>query len=296
MVSTASSFAGTIWHKDLNEMVYRTLGLLGMICGVLGIIICLAVAGATWIGSNRFQQRIAQITSNIDLRIQHVGDELDQLHAPIGSARTIVQEFGAQANTFEQTLLTDVQAVDERLDSIRATVDDIGDRIREAYAATSERILALNDTLVSLQSVFGRVPIPQLPVEQLQAMDERVHELDARLDELNTALAQLRTSGTDRNTPIRDIVGRLGDATAQVDDRLSSVDGSISAVQTRLQEAQSSLQETQSTIDRYINFATLGAILLCAWGVFLHVILSLYSLTWLRRPISTVAQPVPQAG
>src|SRR4051794_29802982 len=102
MVSTASSGAGTIWHKDLKEMWYRTLGLLGMIGGVLGIIICLAVAGATLIGSNRFQERIAQITSNTDQRLQNVDDQLNQLHEPIAAARTTVQAVGAQANSFAE--------------------------------------------------------------------------------------------------------------------------------------------------------------------------------------------------
>jgi hypothetical protein len=258
--------------------IKRILGIVGMSAGGLGGIVCLVLIVAVWIGHGALNAQVAALATVVDNGLVRANEGLAQVSAPLERARAAAQQAAAEAERIGQPGTIQrrvVQELNDRFDR------DIGARyvqIRESHIGVRERSGALIDTISALNRIPG-VNLQQLPVEQLQAIDDQLREVDATLTGMRTDRATM--------LPLAQMLQRIGAAATQVEDTIGRITARVSALETRLKEAQASVIRVRETLQGWITFGAILLTLALLYGVFLHVVLFVQARVWFNEtPIS----------
>jgi uncharacterized phage infection (PIP) family protein YhgE len=260
-------------------MVKRVLGAIGMVLGVIGIVVCLALIVGTWIGRGAVNAELASIVAGIDGRLQRVDAALNQLATRLETAQERVNQAGANAMQLGQGSVADGPVGD----ALRETTDQLADTyvdMRESYVTAREGILDARERLDQVRQRFPRLPIPQLPGDLLQALDQRLRDL-------NASLVQLRTELSARRGPVERIQDRAVTATNNVATSIGEVESLVSTVSSRVDEARTSLAETQATLEGWVTVGAIIVSALCLYGVLLNLCLFVVARAWFRPPAAT---------
>ena len=259
----------------------RVLGAVGMTLGVIGIVLCLASIAGIWIGRGTVNAEVASIVAGIDGRLQRVDAALDELESRLERTQGRVEQGG----TIAMQLGRDAAADGPIADALRETADGLVDTyadMRESYVTAREGMLDTRERLDQVRQRFPRLPIPELPGDRLQALDQRLRDLNASLVQMRLELSTREGPGDrirDRVvTAMNNVATGIGEITAQASDVGSRIDG-----------ARTSLEETQATVEGWVTLGTIVLSLLCLYGALLNLCLFVVARTWFRRP---AAMPV----
>lgn len=262
----------------------RIIGLIGMIVAVLGIVLSIILIGVTWYGQGVINRQVALLISGVDGGLVRIDGIVGQLNTQIQSVQSRITQVSEDATRASQSGTLD-QAVVNRLAS---RIDrDIGSdyaRVRELYGSLSERVAALIDLADRLRAI-PFVSIPDIPTEQLQAVDQRLREFDATMLALQNDLAT-------PNLGVSDAVGRIGERTAKLAEQIGTLTTALTTFQGRLSDIRTALSQTVATVQGWITLASVLLTLLWLYLGFLHVVLFLQGRRW-YRPAPAAPAPVP---
>src|SRR4051812_13167541 len=147
-----------------------------MVLGVIGIVISLGLLIGVWIGRGAVNTELASIVDGIDGRLQRVDAALDQLASRLETAQARANEAITNARQLGQGPLADGPVVD----ALRETTDQLTDTytdLREWYVTAREGTLDAHERLDQLRQLFPRLPIPELPGDRLQTLDQQLRNL-----------------------------------------------------------------------------------------------------------------------
>jgi hypothetical protein len=153
--------------------------------------------------------------------------------------------------------------------------------MRESFVSAREGIVDTWETLDRLRLRFPILPIPQLPGDRLEALDQRLRDL-------NASLVQLRTDLRNREGPVERVRDRVVGALNSVSTGLGEAASQVSDVDARVGEARTSLAETQATAEGWVTVAAIVATLLSLYGVLLNLCLFVVGRAWFRRPAAAL--------
>jgi hypothetical protein len=264
---------------DSGAIVKRGLGAIGMALGVIGIVISLAMTVGVWIGRGAVNAELASIGAGIDGRLQRVDAALDELASRLETAQGRVNEASANAMQLGQGTAADGPVADALRETSERLADTFAD-MRESYVVAREGIIDTRELLDRVRQRFPMLPIPQLPGDLLQALDQRLRDL-------NASLVQLRTELSTRQGPVAQIRDRVVAATNNVATGIGGVASQVSAVRSRVDEARTSLAETQAAAERWVTVGAIVVSLLGLYGVLLNLCLFVVARAWFRPPAAT---------
>jgi hypothetical protein len=259
----------------------RVLGAIGMTLGVIGIVVSLALTVGIWFGRGAVNTELASIVAGIDGRLQRVDAALDALEGRLETAQGRVNQAGANAMQLGQGPAADGPVMDSLREATDRLVDEYAD-MRESYVTAREGIVDARERLDQMRRRFPRLPIPQLPGDQLQAIDQRLRDV-------NASLVQMRLDLGTREGPAERLRDRIVMATNNAATGLGEIVSQVSALESQVDGARTSLEETHSTIEGWVTLGAIILSLLCLYGALLNLCLFVVARAWFRRP---TAMPV----
>jgi hypothetical protein len=262
-----------------GAMMKRVLGAIGMVLGVIGIAICLALIVGTWIGRGAVSAELASIVAGIDGRLHRVDAALDALEGRLERAQGRVEQSGTIAMQLGRDAAADGPIADALRETADQLVDTYGD-LRESYVTAREGVVDARERLDQVRQRFPLLPIPELPGDRLQALDQRLRDL-------NASLVQMRTDLSTREGPVERIRDRIVTATNNVAAGIEEIASQVSDVGARVEGARSSLEETQAAIEGWVTIGAIILSLLCLYGVLLNLCLFVVARAWFRPPAAT---------
>lgn len=242
----------------------RVAGIGGQVLGVLGIVVCIALAVGVLLGRGWAVDEVDAVAAGVDAQLARVPPLLADADAAVtnvqdkvtvvSDAATAVADAPSVAPALSEALSTAVSGVSERYLPLRAS-----------YAEMHANVTSALDRLALVDRLVPAISIPTGPVEAVAELDAKIRELDASI------MAVLDT--TSRPTPIRDTASAVAAKTSDIVTRLDDLHGRIDNVETKLAETQAKVASTADTVSTAITGLSLVLVLLLLYGAFLHVVL-----------------------
>jgi hypothetical protein len=253
----------------------RALGLVGMILGVIGIVVSLVLVPLVWIGRNAADDAINAVSETIVTPLSQANQATSDLLASLQQMQDRLQQASTQADQAAQTGAIGL-AVGQRLTT--ALDDLVGPeyvRMRESYIALRERVTTAATTLQRLQRIMPLAPQPDLPIAELQAIDQNLTQIDTTLRQLRSGDLELSNGG-----PGSAALTRVAQGLRTTEGAVSNVSDRAAMVDARLTKAQETVQQTTQTAHTITLVAALVATLVCLYGALLHLALYASSRAW----------------
>jgi hypothetical protein len=256
----------------------RALGLLAMVVGVLGGLVCLALVGATWFGRGVANEHVADAVARLDAQLQEAITAIDQANMAVGDARTRLQQFAVQARQLAQSPTLGQQAADALRRNLNEQLGDDIARVRESFTRLRERAQTFNELVTLVDRMLPGVDLPSLPVDELQGIDRQLSQLDIDL-------AALRGDPAADPRPIANVLQDLAARVERLDARLEALSTALLGFTGRLNNARAAVERVGATVRGSVTLSAALVTLLWLYGLLLHVVLFLSGLRWFRiRP------------
>ena len=253
----------------------RVLGGIGMTLAVIGIVLSVATIVGIWIGRGAVNDQLDSIGAGIDGRLQRVDAGVGQIGNRLEMAQGRVNQASVNAAQLGQGS-ADAPVADALRETTDRLADDVAD-MRESLASAREVISDTRELLDWVRQRFPILPIPELPGDRLQALDQRVRNLQA-------AVIQLRTELSTRQGPAERLRDRVVAAMNNVATSIGEMASQVSDVNARVNDARTSVAEPLATVERGVTMAAIVASLLCLYGVLLNLCLFVVARAWFRPP------------
>jgi methyl-accepting chemotaxis protein len=247
-----------------------------MALAVIGIVISVALIVGIWMGRGAVNSELASISAGIDGRLQRVDAALDQLSRRLERAQGRVDGASTVAMKLGEGPVADGPLADALRETTDQLADDYAD-MRDSFATAREGINAASDLLDWVRQRFPMLPIPRLPGDLVQALDQR-------LTELNASVTQLRTELSTRQGPVERLGDRVGAALNNVATKIGEVASQVRSVQARINDARTTLVETQATAERWVTVGAILASLFNLYGILVNLCLFVVARAWFRPP------------
>jgi prefoldin subunit 5 len=255
----------------------RVLGVVGMVVGTIGIVLSLAMIVVVWMGRGVVNEELASFIAPIDRGLERAETALGEVEGRLQKMQGGVAQVNATAERLGQTHPVDPRVADAMVDVIERTLGDEYVAIREAYVTVRERTVAALERIEQLSLRFPRLPVPQLPVEELEAIDERLRELDALLRNLRSVIGSVQVPGSE-------LMQRIGTVTQQIETRIGTLASRVNGLESRLDQGQMTLARTQSTLEGWVTQVAIALTGICLYSALLHLSLVLLSRYWAWPP------------
>jgi hypothetical protein len=266
--------------------MHRTLGVIFMIVGVIGIVICVLLIPAVWVGRSVVNDSVAQVVAQVEAPLQEAHATSGEFRSRIGNIRDTLSPLSQQADTAAQRGAVETQLADRLLQAIDDTIGPQYVRLREAYVGIREKLTGVSRLFDTLRRF---VPdLPMLPADELSNMDTSLQSLDSSLRQVR---ADLVSGSLPDNLPGVEAMRKVGDGIRSVDTRLGNLDTTAGNIEARIVQMQNQVIQAQTTVDHMLT--TLAAVLSLVFIYLagLHGALFAYGRT-LRMRIEETPRPI----
>jgi predicted PurR-regulated permease PerM len=267
-------------------MAKRTLGVIAMIFGVLGIAISLLLIWPVWVGHGAVTDGVSSLEATVNSGMEQVSGFITDIETSLTNAQERVGQLTTEAQQLAQNPNVDERAA-ARL--VARLEDSVGARYvtaRESYVSMRERINGLRSSIRLADRLIPGIDLPELQFERLE-------ELDSKLQDINTTLVGIRTDLLDTGLPVTQLAQRIATGTQRLGDRVDTAIESVSGYNAQVEKAQSSLASAASSARNVTTLVAVLLTLLCLYFALLHVGLFGYGYRWFR-PKATVGSQTPE--
>jgi len=266
--------------------MHRTLGLIFMIVGVIGIVICVLLIPVVWVGRSIANDSVGQVVAQVEAPLQEAQATSGEFRSRIGNIRNTLSPLSQQADTAAQRGPVETQLADRLLQAIDDTIGPQYVRLREAYVAIREKLTGVSRLFDALRRFFPNLPM--LPGDELANMDTSLQSLDSSLRQVR---ADLVSGSLPDNLPGVEAMRKVGDGIRSVDTRLGNLDATASNVEARIAQMQDQVVQVQTRVDQILTAVASVLSLVFIYFAGLHGALFAYGRT-LRRRIEEMPRPI----
>lgn len=267
----------------------RLTGLLLVMLGALGIVVCLAGIAGVWMVASRVQQVNSKVFSQAEQLIAQVDRRAAQTCDAVGGTRDLIDELKQTLRESATELLAERIASLPEIENLErrlASAMERADGWVQVSASTAELIEQLLATIgavasernVDLKGSAGLMVTIRSARESLANASERLADVQRRLAEIR----QKR----DVNVNLSQIMKLSLDILAKLD----VVQEQIAAFRTRLDETKNRLGKLQDRIRVWVFVGHCLIVLLIGWGGAGQYCLLLHGWRILRSPPATVRE------
>jgi prefoldin subunit 5 len=261
---TASEHATSAPAASSHHRRNRRLGLAAQVAGVVGIVVCLALAAGVLMGRGWATDTVSTVSATIDAKLAKAVPVLDTASSKVSE---IAGRVGAVADA--ANALADRPAPSsELLQGLMGAVTSVSDRyleLRATYGDLKESVTGALNGLQTLERLIPGFSIPQGPIDALAKLDAAVTDMDAKIMGLTSAIP---ASG-----PVDMVATAIATKVTEVQTKLQDLSGVITDAQTKLQDLQTQLASAESSINTAISLGSIGLILVLLWVAVLHWLL-----------------------
>jgi|SRR5215218_2395916 len=254
-------------------MPRRTASVAGQVVGVVGLVVCLALAVLVLLGRGWAVAQVDAIAASADDGLAQGVPILQAADDRVTDVSGEVQRISEFATTIAAAAAPAPDAA-EGLSNRLASVSERYLPLRAGYADGRARLASAMDRVEALSRFVPGVSVPQGPIDALRAVDTAIQTVDERV------VALLGTNG--EATVVKGTAQRVSTASASLLESLTAVSTRLDEAETRLTEARVNVASTFDTITAALSLGALLLVLALLYGAALHVVL-LRSAGGLRR-------------
>jgi hypothetical protein len=271
----------------------RTLGLVFVIVGIIGLVVSLLCVPAIWIGRAAAIDYATSATVQATAALQQVQDASTGLRGDIDTLRGPIQQVAGQADAGAASGPVEQQASARLLGLIDQTIGPAYVRLRDAYVNIRDKLSAAAQAAAVLQRLVPALSLPSLPTDDLATVDTQLQVMD---ESIRTARSDLAAGSLPDAIPGVQTLRGVGDAMRSADARLGTMSTTAGNVAARAQLMQVALLQARASFEQTLNIV---AIVLTVFSVNLAVLntgLFAYGRELRRRTAVTpvASQPAPR--
>ena len=265
----------------------RTLGLVFMILGVVGIVLSLVLIPVVWIGRGIASDYVTAAADQVNaplLRAEQIAADfrgsIQSLRGDVG--RAAGEADGAvQRGTVEQRVATAI------LDVMDQSLAPAYVRLREAYVGLRERLDSAVQAAATLRRLLPGSAMPSLPTDDVAAVDAQLQSMDATIRDVRASLA---AGNVPDGPPGVDLMRRIGEGMRAVSARLDNLGMLADRVTGAIEQAKAQVAQTEANLQRILVVLALVLSIIFAYLAVLHAALFAYGRS-LRRTAPEPAAP-----
>lgn len=252
----------------------RVLGWLATILGVVGLVVCGAIAIGVWVVRPDVMTRV----DNVALAVT---EGLEDASALSTDAIELVAQVGVRLDTVATTAQSVagnpiVDATVDRLLSgaVSNVVSGPWNQLQDRLGGMRERVVGISN---AVQAVDDALPFIDLP----GTITGVVNDVDARwtaVDDRVQSMEQLAETGVGT----AEQASRLGELASDASARLDAVSVSLAQVHGAIETAQGDVQHATDQIDDLLMWGTVALCVIAIWVGLLHLLLIAQGRRWIR--------------
>jgi uncharacterized phage infection (PIP) family protein YhgE len=267
----------------------RTLGLVFVIFGVVGMVASLLVIPAIWVVRNVADDYVATLASNVSQPLDQASATSAEFRDRLAGVRGALGQVGQQADGAAARGSIEKQAAD-RLLGVLDQIQPEYVRLREAYTTIRERLIAASQAFEAIKRLLPGLQLPDMPTEQLASIDTQLQMLDASLREIRSDLAG---GSLPDNVPGVAALRQVGETIRGVDARLGEVVTTANNIEARIAQIRGQLNQALERLNQIILRVAIGLSVLCIYVAVLHGALFAYGRVLRRRDVEVARAIAP---
>lgn len=252
----------------------RVLGWLATILGVVGLVICGAIAIGVWVVRPDVMTRV----DNVALAVTEGLEDASALSTDAIDLVAQVQVRLTNVATTAQSVAGNpvIDAVADRLltGAVNNVVSGPWNALQDRLGGMRERVVSISN---AVQAVDEALPFIELP----GTVTGVVNDVDARwtaVDERVQSMEQLAETGVGT----AEHASRLGELATDASARLDAVSESLALVHGAIETAQGDVQHATDQIDDLMLWGAVALCVIAIWVGLLHLLLIAQGRRWIR--------------
>lgn len=248
-----------------------TLGLVAMIGGVVGALVCVLaivvlVSGRTWV-----QERVDVLQSGALQALEQAVTVGDQAIAGLESGAQTIDDIKTQAESLAANPALDEVA----LNALQTKLAPLAERYngaRERYVTLREKATNLLDTVQRLERLVPGLDLPQGPNDLVNTIDEKLTDLDQAVNDLSGRASE-RTGATATATAIAAAATRL-------ETGIENATQLATNIKTNIEEMKGSVEGVVDHVGLWLTYGTIVGVILFIWILLLNLALFALGRRW----------------
>lgn len=248
-----------------------TLGLVAMIAGALGALVCVLaivvlVSGRTWV-----QERVDVLQNSAAQTLEQAVAVGDQAIEGLQSASQTVTEIKTQAESLAANPALDEVALNALQQRLAPLTERYGN-LRERYVTFREKATSFGDTVRRLERLIPGLDLPEAPGDLVNTIDEVLTGLDQAANDISSRAAE-RTGGSATATAI-------AAAATQLEQGLANATTLATNIRTNVEEMKGSVAGVSDHVGLWLTYGTVAGVLLFIWILVLNLALIALGRRW----------------
>lgn len=248
-----------------------TLGLVAMIAGALGALVCVLaivvlVSGRTWV-----QERVDVLQGSAAQTLEQAVAVGDQAIEGLQSASQTVTEIKTQAESLAANPALDEVALNALQQRLAPLTERYGN-LRERYVTFREKATSFGDTVRRLERLIPGLDLPEAPGDLVNTIDEVLTGLDQAANDISSRAAE-RTGGSATATAI-------AAAATQLEQGLANATTLATNIRTNVEEMKGSVAGVSDHVGLWLTYGTVAGVLLFIWILVLNLALIALGRRW----------------
>jgi hypothetical protein len=252
----------------------RLLGWLAMILGVVGIVAGLALVPLAFFARGWVTDRVDAVVSQVQEGLDRGVLYADEVQTSLEDLNATAADIQAQADEVASDPVVNGPAVQALASTVDRLISGPYAQLRSAYVGFSERIFAVTDAMQAVDRLLPGVTLPNVVIDDLHAVDDRLAEVDETVTGIQTRLEDGIT--------VADQAAEVSQFAGQVQAGIGRINEGIDRAQTRVEEVQQQLEDLNSRVGGVV---TIGVVVLAIIGLYLaglHVLLFQQGRRWVQ--------------
>ena len=248
-----------------------TLGLVAMIGGALGALVCVLaivvlVSGRSWV-----QERVDVLQNSAVQTLEQALAVGDQAIAALQGGAQTVTEIKTQAENLAANPALDEVALNALQQRLAPLAERYGN-LRERYVTFREKATSFGDTVRRLERLIPGLDLPEAPGYLVNTIDEALTGLDQAANDLSGRAAE-RTGASATAAAIAAAASRFEEGFANATQLATNI-------RTNVAEMQDSVTRVSDHVGVWLTYGTIVGVLLFVWILLLNLALIALGQRW----------------
>ena len=245
-----------------------------IVISILGILACTVGMVGSWMINNDLTNRILNLLSGVQNGLSRVDDSLTLASTQLNSANTAI----STAREAASKLGTSIDENTPLLDNITAAITDglapSIDKVRDTFLPLWERILAINNTIETLNTLPG-INLPTL-TPQLESLNSQIQQVVDGVQQLQGDIANFKKG------VVQNVLVPFLSKIDEVATFLAKLEKDVNTYLVQVKQLQAAASELQARVPSAIDNLTILLSILLIWAILAQISLVLVASLYLR--------------
>ncbi|MET0773294.1 MAG: hypothetical protein ABWZ82_09435 [Candidatus Limnocylindrales bacterium] len=259
----------------------RIVGWLAAILGVVGLVVCLAIAVGVWFVQPRVVSRVDHVATVTIEALEQASTLSTQASELIVQVKEHLDTVATTASSVSANPILDAAA--ERLlnGSIREMVAGPLNDLQARLNGMREQAVGLSTSVQALDEAIPFIELPGVATGFVDDVDARWSEVDQRVQEMESV--------ADEGVGTADRAANIAQTATNASDRLDALNTSLGQLHGKIETAQAQITAAADQIEGITGLSAIAITVIAIWIGLLHLLLIAQGRRWIRE----TAAPAP---